>query len=321
MITQEDIVHLCEAPARVSMRTQAIARPLRYCRMASEADIERGLESISQKIEENRNDANAYLARGCGYELQGKFELAIADFTKSIELNIPNRAQAYFFRGDSYKSSGDLSLAIRDYDKVIEIDPNYSSAYCNRAYIHKTQENFELAIADLQKVIEIDPNHIEAHNNLGLVYLELDNLCSAMDKYKEAIKINPNYRNIHLIYTNLAQAQELHGYLEEAITNYTQSINRNPNATSLVLAESYHDRSRVYKIQEKFDLALEDVKQAKQLNPNIKDIDKTIQTLKDKLSERKTNQRKKNKRKDSDAPNTTQAVDKYNLRKRKTQKT
>jgi tetratricopeptide (TPR) repeat protein len=52
---------------------------------------------------------------------EGKFDLAIADFTKAIQIK-PNVAEAYFFRGLAYKKKGEIDKAIIDFKKAKDID-------------------------------------------------------------------------------------------------------------------------------------------------------------------------------------------------------
>ncbi|MFY8165852.1 MAG: NADH-quinone oxidoreductase subunit NuoB, partial [Sediminibacterium sp.] len=77
----------------------------------------------------------AYNNRGLAYFTQLKYDLAIADYNKAIELD-PKNAFAYNFRGRAYaeqnKYDDDLDLAIADFTKVIEIEPKKGYAYYNR---------------------------------------------------------------------------------------------------------------------------------------------------------------------------------------------
>jgi len=59
---------------------------------------------------------------------QSKYDLALVDFTKAIELN-PNYADAYNYRGLIYYNQSKYDLALADYTKAIELNPNYVAAY------------------------------------------------------------------------------------------------------------------------------------------------------------------------------------------------
>jgi len=83
--------------------------------------------------------------------------MAIADFTKAIDLN-PNDPTAYFRRGVAYINKGfkDVSaypLAIADFTKVIELNPDDAKAYDNRGYAYALSGQYTLAVTDLNKAL------------------------------------------------------------------------------------------------------------------------------------------------------------------------
>jgi tetratricopeptide (TPR) repeat protein len=53
----------------------------------------------------------------------GEFDLALADFERSIALE-PNYAEVYLFRGLTYADRGDVPLAIADLTRALQLDPN-----------------------------------------------------------------------------------------------------------------------------------------------------------------------------------------------------
>lgn len=79
--------------------------------------------------------ATAYINRGKAYYLKGQLELAIADYTKAIELN-PQDAEAHGYRGDAYLEKGQHDQAIRDYTKAIQLNPKYAMVYYKRGFVY-----------------------------------------------------------------------------------------------------------------------------------------------------------------------------------------
>ena len=61
----------------------------------------------------------------------------------------PDYAEAYLSRGLDYHSEGRFDRAIQDYSKAIELNPDYAEAYASRgeAWLHKSE--WENAKADL----------------------------------------------------------------------------------------------------------------------------------------------------------------------------
>lgn len=103
--------------------------------------------------------------KGIEYRMQGKFDEAIAEFNKAIEIN-PNDAQAYNNRGEAYFHKGNYDQAISDSNKAIELDPNSDQAYANRALAYHSKGEYDMAWEDVHKVeslgAKVDPIFFKA---------------------------------------------------------------------------------------------------------------------------------------------------------------
>ena len=72
-----------------------------------------------------------YFDKGRDYGRDGKYQLAINEYTTAIRLN-PDASASYNNRGVAYHNLGQYERSIQDYDKAIQIDPTYALAYNNR---------------------------------------------------------------------------------------------------------------------------------------------------------------------------------------------
>ena len=107
-------------------------------------------------------NALAYANRGLAYEAKDDIDRAIADYSKTIELDEAKRVRyhdsysksielypefdkAYNNRGAAYLAKGDFDRAITDYNKVIEINPGYAVAYANRGVAHQAKGDLNIA--------------------------------------------------------------------------------------------------------------------------------------------------------------------------------
>ncbi len=223
---------------------------------------ELALSDYSKAIDINPNDALAYNNRGNLYKDLQKYELALSDYSKAIDIN-PNDALAYNNRGNLYKDLQKYELALSDYSKAIDINPNLAEAYYNRGILYKNLQKYDLALSDYSKAIDINPNLAEAYYNRGNLYIDLQKYELALSDYSKAIDINPNlaeaYYNRGILYKNL-QKYDL------ALSDYSKAIDINPND-----ADAYYNRGLLYIDLQKYELALADWNKAIKINPNDAD--------------------------------------------------
>ena len=62
----------------------------------------------------------------------------------------PSNPEAYNVRGSAYGRAGRYDEAIADFNKAIELDPNFARAYANRALVHRRNGDIEQALRRLQ---------------------------------------------------------------------------------------------------------------------------------------------------------------------------
>jgi tetratricopeptide (TPR) repeat protein len=113
-------------------------------------------------IEIYPEDPNAYNNRGIASAREGRYETAIAQFTRAFQRN-PVFAEAYYNRGLVDLAIGQLGQAISDFTKAVEIKPGFIEGYEIRGPIYMAMSQYEQAISDFTKVIEHDPDSAETY--------------------------------------------------------------------------------------------------------------------------------------------------------------
>ena len=93
-----------------------------------------------------------YLDRGTAYNKLKKYNNALQDYTKAIELD-NSSAEVFSNRGDVYYILQDYDNAIEDYNKAIELDNSYAKAYFNLATIYQNTD-FDKAEKYFNKTID-----------------------------------------------------------------------------------------------------------------------------------------------------------------------
>ena len=90
--------------------------------------------------------------RGMHYLKRNEIKLAIACFTKAIEVN-PDLAEAYQYRGNAYLGKGELEKAIADYTQMLVLKPKNPEYYYIRGEVYLHASKWEEARRDLNSAL------------------------------------------------------------------------------------------------------------------------------------------------------------------------
>jgi tetratricopeptide (TPR) repeat protein len=193
------------------------------------------LDEINRYIARNPNDTYALIDRGLIYHDNGKYDKAIADFSKAIHLD-PYNLNAYYFRGMTYGRIRESEQAIRDFRSAIDIDPYFVDAYRMmgltyyemRQYDHALElydyalelapddpllylykgdvlfmlREYERAFTDYSKAIQYDSYYPAAYCARGNVSLYLENYNEAIEDCNRAIELDSNYAFAYFVRGN-----------------------------------------------------------------------------------------------------------------------
>ncbi len=118
---------------------------------------EKTFSDLTQPIDANPYDAQAYVIRGIAYIYYAQYQPAIDDFTRAIKIN-PADAQPYMQRGVAYARTGDYKKAIADFDQAIKLKSDYADAYLNRGKAYEALGQMENSAADTNRYNELMGN-------------------------------------------------------------------------------------------------------------------------------------------------------------------
>ncbi len=94
-----------------------------------------------------------YFERGIIYSQAGRYEQAIDDFTRVIELE-PDNIESYYLRSKAYSYVGLWDKSIEDCNTVIMMDPFNAGAFYIRGVAYMKSGNYGNALDDLQRASE-----------------------------------------------------------------------------------------------------------------------------------------------------------------------
>ena len=198
---------------------------------------EEAIEDYTRAIELNLQYAGsyqyaeAYNNRGFANFALKNYKEAIKDYEEAIRLN-PQLAGFYQNCGDANYALKEYEKAIENYNKAIELDPQCAGFYNNRGNANRALKNYKKAITDFNKVIELDPQFSEGYSNRGNVNFDLKNYKKAIEDYDKAIELDPQYAKAYLNRGNANHALGK-GNPKEAIKYYKRAIESYTEAKTL----------------------------------------------------------------------------------------
>lgn len=180
--------------------------------------------TVIEKGEDDRK-AEAYLNRGLLREQSGDLAGALADYTKSIELDGENE-NAWFNRGNVHEAMGQYPLAIRDYDKAIEINATDADFFNNRGRVWDSQGETKKAVEDYTAAIKLNAKHPMAHFNRAVAHAELGQHDRAVPDFDQAVTLGLADADL---WTARALSLEALGRNSDAIESLAKAVAANPD--------------------------------------------------------------------------------------------
>jgi len=201
----------------------------------------------------------AHVGLGINRWVGNQFDLAIAEFTKAIELD-SRYAAAYFNRARAYQSKQKPDLALNDYSRAIEIDRKYIDAYVSKGSIYGQYKQYDRAIPEFTNAISLEPNNLSAYLGRAISYLSSQQLALAESDYAKVLQLDP--RNM-LGYLGRGLLHDLKGETDLAIADDSKAIEINPNSK-----EAYFNRGLAYFHKKQYVPAIADYTRAIEIDPN-----------------------------------------------------
>jgi tetratricopeptide (TPR) repeat protein len=181
------------------------------------------IKRYTRLIEADREDN-----RGIAYLKKGRFDLALLDFNRAIEIR-PDFTLAYINRGTAHQEMGHYDLSIRDFNRAIELEPDNSMAFNNRGFTYVLIGDFERARKDLERSLELSPDNIYALNSMAELYAaknDPDEACRWLTKAIEKGYNNLRYLRTSRTYEPIRNAECFRKILRDLETQRRSSKNR-----------------------------------------------------------------------------------------------
>lgn len=140
-----------------------------------------------------------YIDKGIEEIHQGKFEDAIENITKSIELK-NDWEISYFYRAVANQALEKWDDAMLDYTKALQINDKMTDAYYNKAKITLSRKDIanpdlKKAISDLEKALEQDDKFVDALFAMAAAYKKLGDYHKSLEYLEKLLEIEPQAVN------------------------------------------------------------------------------------------------------------------------------
>ncbi len=157
--------------------------------------------------------------RGDSRRLKGNYEEAVEDFTLALEID-PEFYWAYYRRGWTKEFMKEYEVALNDYTQAIEKNPGYAYSYLARGELLKNHFNPEKAIPDFKKVVELETTPLPSGNAKPFALLHLERENEAISWMLKAVDIHPtssNFYDLACLYSRTMQTDKAMEALNTAI--------------------------------------------------------------------------------------------------------
>ena len=137
-------------------------------------------------------EVESLLTRGDAYYNIGKFDLALAEYSRAIQL-MPTLARANNARGLAYQGLAIYDLAVIDFDEAIRLNPAYAEAYTNRGNVFVRTSQDDRALVDYDEAIRLKPELAAPYNNRGFILSTRQMFDRAIADFDTAIRLKPDF--------------------------------------------------------------------------------------------------------------------------------
>ncbi|MGD9738865.1 MAG: tetratricopeptide repeat protein, partial [Bauldia sp.] len=132
-----------------------------------------------------------YFVRAIGYEREGEFDLAVADFRRALEL-APDHPDVLNYLGYSWIDRGEnTEEALAMIQRAVEQQPEAGYIVDSLGWAYYKLGDYELAVETLERAVELTPNNPEIFDHLGDAYWRVGRRIEAAYQWNHALIFDP----------------------------------------------------------------------------------------------------------------------------------
>ena len=217
------------------------------------------LADFNRAIELDPEDARVIADRGEIYMLMERDDDALTDLSHAIEIE-PDNAIMIVKRGVIYQLRKQYDDAVTDFNRAIELQPDYVPMIAIRGETYRLMEQYEKALADFNQAIELEPDNASLIADRGETYRLMGKYEKALADFNQAIELKPDHAwaiaNRGLTYRDME-------HYNDGLANLNRAIELQPDNASIIA-----NRGETYQLIGRYDDALADLNRAVELQPD-----------------------------------------------------
>ena len=161
-----------------------------------EFDYTTALACYTKALTQFGQDAAVLVYRGRLYMRLLKYDLALADFQASLDLQ-PTHFQALLSRAKLFVALREERLALADFAAAIAQEPSNSLGYEERGNFLMEKGSYEMAIIDFNSLVDLLPEDFYVFALRADLFEKMENWEYALVDYDKAIQYNPYYSDLY----------------------------------------------------------------------------------------------------------------------------
>lgn len=183
---KESTTAIASVPEERASRPAATDQVMRGERLLVRGQLEEAQRVFEAAIDDDPEDARAWLDLGLAREARGEPAGAMAAYAKATEID-PAFAEAFNNLGVLQRESGDLPAAIESLERATTLDRDFTAARFNLGLAYEDTGRTADAEAEYLATIEQTPGDPVPRINLAMMYLDAGRLDDAAAQLRSCI--------------------------------------------------------------------------------------------------------------------------------------
>ncbi len=220
--------------------TALLPHALRGASPGPESDTERAVKQLRKAVKADPTNAELHYKLAKALSEEGRFDLgrggrrmadpvfeeAIAEYTKTVELQ-PSNTAARESLVSELEFMGKFAEARAQLREIVKLNSGDASAHLELAHADLRQDGGDLneALAEFHAALEIEPQNAGAWSDLGEALGRAGKYEDAASAYGEAGKLRPNDDTARF---SQGEALRHAGKVDQAVEQYREAIRLNP---------------------------------------------------------------------------------------------